>query len=117
MLPLLKSIHMLFIHAVAFINYLGAFSRLTSGRYTPGFYSYQLDRAPNDDSTRLVPVVDITLATLTLIPGTRIYGLLGSVLLYYVGIFVRLMAHKDATKDIALGALGLLATWTYFAGW
>lgn len=33
------------------VAYLGAFSRLTHGRYMPAFYAYQLDHAPDDAST------------------------------------------------------------------
>ncbi|KAE8556400.1 hypothetical protein EYB25_001101 [Talaromyces marneffei] len=53
------------------IVYLGAFSRFTHGRYTPAFYRYQLDRAPDNGSTRIIPVFDSIFATLVLFPKTR----------------------------------------------
>lgn len=47
--------------ALIVIVYLGAFSRFTHGEYTPSFYQYQLDLAPDNDSTRLTPVADAVL--------------------------------------------------------
>ncbi|KAK3345992.1 hypothetical protein B0T25DRAFT_583270 [Lasiosphaeria hispida] len=46
--------------------YLGAFNRLTSGRFTPAYYRYQLDRAPNEGAARFIPVGDLALGTLLL---------------------------------------------------
>lgn len=51
--------------------YLGAFSRFTHGRYTPSFYAYQIQHAPDDESTRYIPVIDTTIGTLLLIGGSR----------------------------------------------
>lgn len=114
---LLHTIRVVSLLAVSSITYIGAFSRITSGRYTPRFYAYQVDRAPNDASTRLIPVVDLSLGTLTVLPATRPYGLLGCFVLYSVGIILRLKEGKNATGDIALGALGGLAWWSEVAGW
>lgn len=57
------------------LTYLGAFSRFTHGRYTPAFYEYQIAHAPDDESTRLIPVVDATLGTLLLLFGGRMQTL------------------------------------------
>lgn len=46
------------------VTLLGGFTRPTHRKYTPGFYAYQLDRAPDNASTRIIPYVDFTVAAL-----------------------------------------------------
>ncbi|KAB5585110.1 hypothetical protein GE09DRAFT_14946 [Coniochaeta sp. 2T2.1] len=52
------------------LRYLGALSRFTHGRFTPTFYAYQIQHAPDDDLTRYIPVIDTTLDTLLLLGGS-----------------------------------------------
>lgn len=93
-------------HVVIVIFYLGAFSRFTHGAYTPAFYKYQLDRAPDIESTRFVPYVDTALATLALVQATRPYSFFFCVAFQVMGLGLRLKEAKDVTPDVAL----LLAT-------
>ncbi|KAJ2970084.1 hypothetical protein NQ176_g8353 [Zarea fungicola] len=93
-------------HVVIAIIYLGAFSRFTHGAYTPAFYQYQLDRAPDVESTRLVPYIDTALATLALFKTTRPYSFLFCVAFQVMGLGLRLKEAKDVTPDVTL----LLAT-------
>lgn len=86
------------------ITYLGAFSRLTHGRHTPVFYAYQIGRAPDDASTRLIPVADLVLATTMLaFPGTpRFAAAAAGAALQVVGIVARVRAGKNPTVDCLL---------------
>lgn len=91
-------------------TYLGAFSRLTHGRYTPSFYAYQLDRAPDNASTRVIPYVDALLGTLLLFPRTRAVAAAVCVFMQGVGVGMRVREGRDVGKDVglclvALGAL------------
>ncbi|KAJ7213175.1 hypothetical protein GGX14DRAFT_393364 [Mycena pura] len=55
--------------ALAGVSFLGGFSRLTSGRYTPRWYAFQLARAPNTPGTALrwlIPALDLALGALLL---------------------------------------------------
>lgn len=101
---------------VVAIIYLGAFSRLTHGAYTPAFYEYQLDRAPDNESTRLVPYVDAALATLALVRATRSYALFFCVAFQVMGLGLRLREGKDVTADFTLTLATLVALATSVAG-
>lgn len=100
---------------VTSITYLGAFSRFTHGRFTPRFYAYQIDRAPDNASTRVVPYIDVTLATLTLFATTRPIALLICTGFQAFGITLRLREGKDMTPDVALCAIAAVASWSSFA--
>lgn len=98
-------------------TFLGAFSRLTHGRHTPAFYAYQLDRAPDDASTRLIPYVDAALGTLLLFGRTRVAAAGMCVLFQGFGVVMRVAGGKPAGKDVGLclvatgallGALGVI---------
>ena len=100
-----------------FTTYLGAFSRLTHGRYTPSFYTYQLDRAPDDPSTRVIPYVDAALGTLLLFSKTRALAAGVCVLFQGIGVVMRVQSGKSPVKDVGLclvatgallGSLGMI---------
>lgn len=103
--------------ATTVITYLGGFSRFTHGRYTPRFYEYQLDRAPDDASTRAVPIMDVTLATLTLPSATRPYALAACAFFQGVGIAVRLRQGKNPAPDMMLCIVAAVASWGSFSAW
>ena len=103
--------------SVTAITYLGAFSRFTHGRYTPSFYAYQLDRAPDNESTRIVPYMDVTLATLILFSKPRPFALLACVFFQGMGIVLRLREGKNAAPDVTLCLIAVVAGWSSFAGW
>lgn len=103
-------------HTVIAIMYIGAFSRFTHGAYTPGFYEYQLDRAPDNESTRLVPYVDAALATLALVQATRPYAFLFAVVFQVMGMGLRLQQQKDVARDAALLAATVVALVASFGG-
>ncbi|KAJ7107753.1 hypothetical protein C8R44DRAFT_319822 [Mycena epipterygia] len=44
------------------VSFLGAFSRFTSGRYTPQWYTFQVARVPN--ASLLIPAMDAILGSL-----------------------------------------------------
>lgn len=90
------------------IVYLGAFSRFTHGQYTPLFYQYQLDRAPDNDSTRLIPVADVILGTLLLFPRTRMWAALLCALGQGGGIVKRLQEGQTIAPDLALFSLAVV---------
>lgn len=90
----------------------GAFSRLTHGEYTPEFYAYQLDRAPDNDQTWFIPYLDLVIASMMLLPRSRKTGLESSILFQALGLVMRIGAGKDILYDVGLVALsagGLLA--------
>ena len=99
----------------ASLAYVGAFSRFTDGKYTPAFYKFQLDRAPNEDSNRFVPYVDTVVGTLILIPATRLVGLCFGALFFGIGVAMRLRASKNPVLDIAMFATALVALWGNFS--
>lgn len=99
------------------VTYLGAFTRFTHGCYTPRFYAYQIDRAPDDASTRAVPYVDTLLATLTLVPAARPFALLMCVVFQGIGIIMRVREGKNPAPDAALCSVAAVACWSSFAAW
>lgn len=102
MAPLINSLGTVTLLAIAGVLYYGAFSRITHGQYTPDFYAYQLDRAPDDDSTVLLPYIDSLLASACLFPLTRRIGLLFALLFFGYGVWVRFQAGQDLGYDAAL---------------
>jgi len=88
------------------LTYLGAFSRLTHGRYTPRFYQYQLERAPDDNP--LIPIMDLTLGTLLAIEKTRVVAAGLCVVFQTLGVVLQLRKRGQAWTD-AMGVLLALA--------
>ncbi|KAJ7022094.1 hypothetical protein C8F04DRAFT_245451 [Mycena alexandri] len=98
---------------LAGVSFIGAFSRLTSGRYTPQWYAYQLERAPNTRGTWFIPAMDILLGLL--FPRrTRTPAVMAITVFFGLGLGLRVVAGKDFTGDAALLVLALLTlstTW------
>lgn len=92
--------------------YLGAFSRLTHGRYTPGFYQYQLERAPDDSSTRLVPIMDIFLGTLLLFDRTRVAAAGLCAAFQMAGVVLQVKKGGQAWTDAGGVVLSLLVVFS-----
>ncbi|OIW25573.1 hypothetical protein CONLIGDRAFT_498408 [Coniochaeta ligniaria NRRL 30616] len=86
--------------------YLGAFSRFTHGRYTPAFYQYQIDHAPDDESTRLIPFVDATMGTLVLFSS----GWTRTVAVLLCGIFqgIGIVHQLKKGRQVKLGVLSFV---------
>ncbi|KAK0724248.1 hypothetical protein B0H67DRAFT_480248 [Lasiosphaeris hirsuta] len=97
--------------------YLGAFSRLTSGRYTPNFYRYQLDRAPNAGAARLIPLGDLTLGTLLYFPRTRRVGALLCAGFQGLGIVMRLREGKEVWGDSLLFGMAVALSFQGYGIW
>lgn len=91
------------------LAFLAGFSRFTHGQYTPTFYQYQLDRAPDDESMRFVPFVDITFGILLLLPKIRRYAALLFTAFLGFGVYLRIDSGKSPTVDILHFLLGLTA--------
>lgn len=89
------------------IVFLGGFSRFTHGAYTPSFYAYQLDRAPDNESMWLIPVIDTVLGTLLLFAKTRRWAALLCALGQGAGIWMRVQEGKEVTKDVGFFSLAL----------
>jgi len=84
------------------VTYLGALSRFTKGRYTPAFYQYQVDRAPDRDSAKIIPYIDVALGTLLLFHGTRTFSSLCCTIFQGIGVILRWRAEKSAVPDTIL---------------
>jgi hypothetical protein len=95
--------------AVVGLLFYGGISRLTHGRFTPAFYAYQVDRAPENASTVWIPCIDLTLGTLALLPRARPYALGGFACMCAIGVQRRLAEGKPAAADLAMLALALTA--------
>ncbi|KAJ4424896.1 hypothetical protein N0V82_000399 [Gnomoniopsis sp. IMI 355080] len=81
----------------------GSFSRLTHGRYTPTFYDYQLDRAPDNASTRLIPFGDLVFAAGLMYPPTRAVAASLCALFMFGGVLHRTVGEgKNAASDLAM---------------
>ncbi|KAH8904159.1 hypothetical protein BR93DRAFT_971227 [Coniochaeta sp. PMI_546] len=93
--------------------YLGGFSRFTHGRYTPAFYRYQIDHAPDDESTRLIPFVDVTLGTLVLFLG----GWPRTVAVLLCGVFqgIGIVQQLRKGRQVKFGVLSFVMAAS--AGW
>ena len=100
---------------LAGVGYYSGFSRFTHGQYTPSWYAYQLDRAPDDESTRIVPFIDATLATLLLLPQTRLVGTAVSAVFFVISVGMRLQAKKSPITDAGFVVLCLIALWSFAA--
>ena len=98
------------------ITYLGAFSRITHGQYTPAFHRYQVDRAPDDASTRFIPLIDFIIATLLIIPATRTVAALLFTAFQGFGVALRVKQQKPLMTDIALAATAAYVAWSQATG-
>lgn len=112
---ILVAVNRLSLLALSSIVVLGAFSRLTRGRYTPSFYAYQTDRAPDENAARMIPFVDLTLGSLLLLAKTRGWAALVGSIMQAIGILHRLQDDKSVGLDAALLTIALLATASSFA--
>lgn len=90
------------------ITLLGAFTRLTHGRYTPWFYAYQLDRAPDNASTRLIPYVDLVIAAMLVYQPTRGIAAALFALFQFYGVVQRVREDKNAAPDLAFEMCAVL---------
>lgn len=98
--------------AVAGLTFLGAFSRFTHGRYTPSVYRYQIDQAPDDASTRFVPIVDTIVTTLILLPQTRAVGVLVAALFLAIAVVLQVQKRGKYISQAALTfAVSIAAVW------
>ncbi|KAJ6526932.1 hypothetical protein DFH09DRAFT_1045827 [Mycena vulgaris] len=96
---------------LAGISFLGAFSRFTSGSYTPGWYAFQLERAPNTAGTVqewLIPTMDTLLGALLLPRQTRLFSAAIITMFFGIGLGMR-MAEGQAWGPDAL-LMGLAVT-------
>jgi hypothetical protein len=94
--------------SLIFTLYYGGFSRFTHGLYSPSMHAYQLERAPNNEHTWMIPVGDTILGTSLLFAKTRPWAALLCVLGGIVGIWVRFQGGKDAFWDCALCLLAVV---------
>ncbi|KAF9730179.1 hypothetical protein PMIN04_013129 [Paraphaeosphaeria minitans] len=90
------------------ILYYGAFSRFTHGQYTPTFYEYQLERAPNTANTQYVPVIDVLLGSLLFSSRARHWAALFFAIAQGGGIIKLLQKGKDVTPDVGLFTVGMI---------
>ncbi|ROW01360.1 hypothetical protein VMCG_05842 [Cytospora schulzeri] len=90
------------------VTLLGGFTRFTHGKYTPAFYAYQLDRAPDNASTKIIPYVDFTVAALLVFPSTRSAAAMLCAVLQFGGVILRVREDKNAAPDLALCLCGVL---------
>jgi len=98
----------LFRIALQSIIYLGSFSRFTHGRYTPDFYQYQLERAPNNQYTLIIPICDLLFGTLLFFRRLRLWVALLCAVAQGGGIVKLVQEGKDVTPDIGLFTLAVL---------
>ncbi|KIW14130.1 hypothetical protein PV08_06911 [Exophiala spinifera] len=101
------------IYILSSIVLLGAFSRFTHGVYTPQFYAFQENHAPDDGSltATITPIVD-TLVGLSLLFGSRVLRLFAaslSVVFFTLGLGLQMQADKAYGPDVALVVLGIVA--------
>jgi len=105
------------IYALTSFLFLGAFSRLTHGVYTPRYYAYQTYRQPDDGSvvSMIVPVLDITLGLLLLLAPQRSARRTGAAITFVVmqtlGLVMQFSAGKDFLGDVVLLALAIATVW------
>lgn len=93
--------------ALAGLVFYGGFSRFTHGQYTPAFYRYQLERAPDNVDTLIIPIMDVTVGTLILYPKTRKWGALFCALAQGSGMVMRLKDGLPVGPDLAIFLLSM----------
>jgi hypothetical protein len=85
---------------------VGGLNRVTRGLLLPGFYGYQLERAPEH---WINPLIDFGVAFLLVATTTRPYAAGACLALHGLGIGMRLEQGKGVVKDLGLCLLPLLA--------
>jgi hypothetical protein len=93
------------------LTYVGAVSRFTHGRYTPAFYRYQVERAPDDASTQYIPFVDLAVGTLLCFSSTKSFAALLCVAFQGFGIFSQLRKAGQVLPDVFMFSNALVALW------
>ncbi|KAE8152258.1 hypothetical protein BDV25DRAFT_138073 [Aspergillus avenaceus] len=101
------------VYALSSVVLLGAFSRITHGRYTPGWYAFQEYHAPDDGSlvATITPFID-ALVGLSLLSGRRALRLAAaavSLIFFLMGLAMQVMAGKEYKGDVALIGIAALA--------
>ncbi|KAJ5111014.1 hypothetical protein N7532_001549 [Penicillium argentinense] len=102
------------IYCYAGLILVGAFSRLTHGRYTPQYYAFQVDRAPDDGSTAslIIPIIDLVIG-LTLLLASRMLQIsvaMFSCVCCAIGLVMRVRGGRDFHNDAALVGLSAYTT-------
>lgn len=98
------------------VLYLGAFSRFTHGQYTPAFYQYQLERAPDNESTKFIPFFDVLLGTTLFFPKARPWAALFCALAQGGGIFKLAGEGKDVRPDLGIFTHAMGLTFVAYIG-
>lgn len=99
------------------LSLYAALSRLTHGTYTPTFHAYQTARAPDDGSlgSRLIPVMDLTIAVAVAVGGRKVrMGAAGVLGVGTVGSMVAMRSFGEGFDWGVLlicGVAGLGALW------
>ncbi|KAK6996944.1 hypothetical protein R3P38DRAFT_3221454 [Favolaschia claudopus] len=109
--PTLRAINIPTTLILAGVTFVGAFSRLTSGSYTPQWYAYQLERAGNTAGTPqqwLIPTFDVALGAMLLNRTTRRVAAAGVTVMALVGLGIRVAEGKAFTTDAAFVGLAVL---------
>lgn len=97
---------------IAALTFLGAFSRFTHGRYTPSFYQYQIDNAPDDESTRYIPVIDTLVGSALLLPQTRAIAAVVATLFQTIGVVLQVQKKgKYVVHGALTWAVAVTACW------
>ncbi|KAJ7466924.1 hypothetical protein FB451DRAFT_402077 [Mycena latifolia] len=97
------------------VSFLGAFSRFTSGQYTPAWYAFQLARAPNSAGTIqgwLIPTMDIVLGASLLSRRTRRAGAAIITVFFALGLGMRVAAKQTWGADALLLGLAVAVVGT-----
>ncbi|KAK4454278.1 hypothetical protein QBC34DRAFT_156157 [Podospora aff. communis PSN243] len=95
--------------ALAALTFLGALSRFTHGRYTPAFYRYQIERAPDDASTRYIPFVDVAVGLLLSFSRTQSVGAFLCVTFQGLGIVLQLRKRGKVLPDVGMFLMAAVA--------
>lgn len=88
------------------VSFLGAFSRFTSGRYTPQWYAFQVARAPN--ASLVIPAMDAILGSLLIPRRTRPAA--AAIITAFFGMGVGMRVNAGASSGTNALLLGLALT-------
>ncbi|KAJ6456481.1 hypothetical protein C8R45DRAFT_1110997 [Mycena sanguinolenta] len=111
----IRTINILATLVLSGICFLGGFSRLTAGQWTPQWYAYQLERAGNTTGTTqgwLIPALDIALGTLLLFRRTRRSAAAATTAMFSIGVYMRVAEGKGFVSDATLFGLAALVLGT-----
>lgn len=100
-------------YCLASIILLGAFSRLTHGKYTPWFHDYQQYHQPNDDTptAAVVPFVDLLLGSLILLKKTRLVAVIVADAFMFIGMIIQMNAGKRFEIDVITVVVATLSVY------